>query len=260
MMCNECKFCFTNPYPDQTTIDFYYSKIYRQTVKSETTPETYSPESLERSKRTSYYLGILQNWSPSVTTYLDIGCGDGALAEAVSLAHPESIIYLVEKNTAFLQSAKSKSGGQGFVSLEAKELSTAKPKIVSMIHVLEHLVDPRSVLLKIRELADIDTLVFIDVPDAERYSSLSDIHFSHPSHFSSETLETMLKTCGFKILSIFKHAPPVLPKSILAVCQPADAESQSIDLHLNHKDYSSIIQKIDSPFKFVAHKMRHYNQ
>jgi len=248
--CQRCHFCFTNPYPDQQSLDKYYSDIYRQTVKSELVPDLHSPEARARSQRTSYYVDLLSLHSSTNLSYLDIGCGDGGLAEAVSQAYPHAAIHLVEKNQAFLRMAELRSGGRGFDSLEALFSHSIPFSTISLIHVLEHFVNPQVVLRQIHRLANPATLIFIDVPDAEAYSSLSDIHFSHPSHFSLQTLRSLLMICGFEPVAEYRHSPPIFPKSIWMVCRPKDSLVATINFQ--HDDYAQVFGRIDQPLKFLA--------
>lgn len=251
--CERCQFCFTNPYPDEASIDRFYEDIYRQTVKSEEVPDDQSKEARSRAARTSYYADLIFTQVPDMRTYLDVGCGDGGLAEAISQRGRHIAIHLIEKNRSFLAFAEARSGGKGYTSIGELVNTSCKLQVVSLIHVLEHFVDPLSVLREIRALADEDTRLIIDVPDAEQYASLSDIHFSHPSHFSTETLNTALRMSGFEVTHQQRHTPPVFPASILVVCQPAQTP---IPAHEHqHRAYSSVFQKIDRPMAFIGSRL-----
>lgn len=251
--CTRCRFCFTNPYPDEDAIGRFYEDLYRQTVKSEGVPDSQSKEAKSREARKAYYADLLFTHCPDMRRFLDVGCGDGGLAEAVAERAPAVEIHLIEKNRSFLAYAEARSKGHGHASLADLARTGAALQAVSLIHVLEHFVDPLSVLREIRAMANEDTRLVIDVPDTEAYASLSDIHFSHPSHFCAETLTTALGLAGFRVLHLQRHAPPVFPKSILAVCAPSTAAYTP--QFQAHPDLAPVFQRIDSPLGFVRSRL-----
>lgn len=251
--CTRCRFCFTNPYPDEDAIGRFYEDLYRQTVKSEGTPDSQSMEAKSREARKAYYADLLFTHCPDMRRFLDVGCGDGGLAEAVAERSPAVEIHLIEKNRSFLAYAEARSKGRGHASLADLARTGAALQVVSLIHVLEHFVDPLSVLREIRAMANEDTRVVIDVPDSEAYASLSDIHFSHPSHFCPETLTTALGLAGFRLRHLQRHAPPVFPKSILAVCAPSTAAYTP--QFKAHPDLAPVFHCIDSPLGFVRSRL-----
>lgn len=251
--CSRCHFCFTNPYPDEASIGRFYEDMYRQTVKSEEVPGLDSKEAKSREARKAYYADLLFAHCPNMHSFLDVGCGDGGLAEAVAARAPATDIHLIEKNRSFLAYAESRSGGRGYASLNDLTRSGATLQVVSLIHVLEHFVDPLSVLRDIRISANVDTRLVIDVPDSLAYTSLSDVHFSHPSHFCAETLTTALGLCGFSVIYLKHHSPPVFPKSILVVCKLS--ETPYTPQFQTHPDLAPVFHRIDRPLGFVLSRL-----
>ncbi len=75
------------------------------------------------------------------------------------------------------------------------------------LHVLEHLRDPKSALVILRDLLAKDGSLVIQVPDAASWEALIlgnrwngfDIP-RHPIAFRAEDLESLLETCGYKVL------------------------------------------------------------
>ncbi len=251
--CERCRFCFTNPYPDEASIGLFYEDLYRQTVKSEGIPDSHSKEAQSREARKAYYADLLFTHCPDMHSFLDVGCGDGGLAEAVAARAPHIAIHLIEKNRSFLTYAEARSKGRGHASLSDLARAGATLQAVSLIHVLEHFVDPLAVLREIRSMANETTRLIIDVPDTEAYASLSDIHFSHPSHFCAETLTTALGLSGFSVVHLQRHAPPVFPKSLLVVCQPTTAKFSP--QFQTHPDLAPVFQRIDSPLGFIRSRL-----
>ncbi|PZE13395.1 hypothetical protein DMX10_10720 [Pseudomonas sp. 57B-090624] len=74
------------------------------------------------------------------------------------------------------------------------------PRLVTLFHVLEHLQEPGRALARIAKLMDPQGWLVIEVPDIEAdwpELGLSQVHVSHRSYFSAQTLETLLNANGF---------------------------------------------------------------
>lgn len=88
---------------------------------------------------------------------LDLGCGDGALAEALAdLLGPRANLTLLDLSPAMLQAAEARLG-PGRARLVAGDvmsagLAAAAQDIVASAHLIEHLPDPRAAL---RRMADV---------------------------------------------------------------------------------------------------------
>ncbi len=93
--------------------------------------------------------------------------------------------------------------------------------IVTMIDVLEHIPDPKTILLQIRKVLKEDGILFIKVPNGN-YSLLKlwmgkitkklpdyDIFdsYEHLVHYTHKTFKKMLEDCGFKIKKVFIGKP-----------------------------------------------------
>jgi hypothetical protein len=57
-------------------------------------------------------------------------------------------------------------------------------------------------------------MIYIDVPDIERYGRLHDLHIAHLYHFCSRTLRAMLTTAGYLPHDLEAHTPIMHPPSI----------------------------------------------
>jgi len=73
--------------------------------------------------------------------------------------------------------------------------------IIWMVHVLEHLVDPVNVLIRIKNNMKQDSVFFIEVPNCENDKMLnaSIIENPHVYHFTKKSLENIVKKADFKI-------------------------------------------------------------
>lgn len=76
------------------------------------------------------------------------------------------------------------------------------PRLVTLFHVLEHLEAPGRALRRLAQLMDPQGWLVLEVPDIEadwRAMGLIQIHVSHRSYFTEETLRALLASSGFRV-------------------------------------------------------------
>ncbi|MDR2339989.1 MAG: class I SAM-dependent methyltransferase [Deltaproteobacteria bacterium] len=147
--------------------------------------------------------GILGE-SESPGKLLDIGAGAGDFAlKAKERGWETTALELNPETADYLE----REGIQVIVRpLELSDLPPGTFRLVTMWEVLEHLTDPRSVLLKARDLLTDDGLLLIVVPNAgslvtrilHEKSNTFGGH-SHLNHFDVGSLSTILDGTGFSI-------------------------------------------------------------
>lgn len=133
---------------------------------------------------------------------LDFGCGRGGfLRLARNYAARVAGVELEKKNREKLQK-------EGITVKSSIESFDEKFDIITMFHVIEHLVEPSSILQKLKKYLKEDGELIIETPNAdEALISLYDCeaykNFSywgcHVYLYTSDTLEELLRRNGFKI-------------------------------------------------------------
>jgi 2-polyprenyl-3-methyl-5-hydroxy-6-metoxy-1,4-benzoquinol methylase len=88
--------------------------------------------------------------------------------------------------------------------------------IIWMVHVLEHLVDPVSVLIRIKNNMKKNSIFFIEVPNCENKKMLdaSINENPHVFHFTKKSLENIIKKSGFKIKKMDYFRPATKKEGI----------------------------------------------
>jgi SAM-dependent methyltransferase len=223
VVCRDCGFMFINPRPDERELaSFYHSNL----LSSGATYSEKLPGS-RTSRLTNANLAFLfSNLKRDGGYVLDIGCSDGFFLSQFNYNWKR---YGVEPSPSWQLAA---SRGIHVFPKPFEEIPPGdfpnKFDLVTCISVLEHVENPRNVLLKTRDLLRPDGSLFLGMPDAKRpLVKISEFYSpEHLSNFTEETLGRLLSSCGFEIDAIFSE--PLTPSLILlakisektAACSP----------------------------------------
>ncbi|RYH36654.1 MAG: class I SAM-dependent methyltransferase [Alcaligenaceae bacterium] len=219
--CTTCGLLQTNPRPDAAALKVFYEQHYRNVYQGVAKPDASYVANYRKDTRlrytANYLLDALDLRDDSIL--LDYGCGEGSLFAALRASGFRGKLAGVEPNPEFARYAAA----LGNADVKAELSSFNRLDAVVLNHVLEHLVDPIGVLAEIRCRLVKGGLLYVDVPDADRYESVSDLHLAHVLHFTSRTLRTTLKAAGFDIVVCEPHDPPHHPHSLRALARPVVA-------------------------------------
>lgn len=216
--CRGCGLVQTNPRPSAQGLVTFYRDHYRLYYQSTAAPDQQYITTLNkdvRLARTARHLVDTLDLA-SHATVLDFGCGEGSLFAALRKAGLTGAFYGVELNASFGEFA-SKYGS----ATVSNTIRTREPVDVAIVnHVLEHLDDPVGTLRQLAGLIKPDGYLYIDVPDAEEYDKIFDLHIAHIYHFTSVTLQSLVEQAGYTVLKVEKHTPHFHPKSVRLVARP----------------------------------------
>ncbi|MGH7885477.1 MAG: class I SAM-dependent methyltransferase [Thermodesulfobacteriota bacterium] len=207
--CRDCGFLRTFPLPDKNDLKALYGKEFNYDAKQKS--EVFRSNLLETIKKNFIVGPLLKNLIKSFKhtenpLLLDIGCSTGWITSTAGKIGFD--VKGIEANPNSAKVAREKFGldvYDGFVEdLKCENSFNA----VTLFHVLEHFVDPLSVLLKINSLLMKSGKVLIVVPNAESLgTAMFKQHYNwnarhHISYFSKHSLEIILQKAGFKVLKI----------------------------------------------------------
>jgi len=140
-------------------------------------------------------------------TAVEIGCGDGAFltllcerAGCAGIGVDPALPPVGER----LAGPRVRLLGRSF---DAVDLITPDTKLVICRQVLEHLAGPRDLLLALARVAAGASRVrfYIEVPNAMAMleaGAIWDVIYEHPLYFTAESLERLLRDCGYAIAVI----------------------------------------------------------
>ena len=129
------------------------------------------------------------------SVWLDVGCGQAHLLGLASEHFPNLSFVGCDRSEAsrFFVEAIDRAT---FV-LDLEDLDVC-PGIVSMIHVLEHIEDPRRFLAEVRQIMDRNTILVIQVPTFAR-NPIDLLIYDHGTFFTEETLTCVVRSGGLEV-------------------------------------------------------------
>jgi 2-polyprenyl-3-methyl-5-hydroxy-6-metoxy-1,4-benzoquinol methylase len=133
---------------------------------------------------------------PSAPTILDYGSGVGTLKHALLTHWPFATVLEVDPGT-----------------IESVISPGTKVDLITLVHVLEHVYNPKEMLLVLKQYLKSGGMLYIEVPDFEVLTS-HDYHIAHVWYFSEKTLSLLATSLGFSVTKV-RHNTSLRAFSIL---------------------------------------------
>ncbi len=185
--CTGCGLVRQAELPDAESLRIYYAHTYRQDYKGVHTPK---PKHVRRAGMAALsrlaFLRQADALRPGARL-LDIGAGGG---EFVYMANRAGLSAEgIEPNVGYSEFAQAQYDAR-IRTMRIDDLEQASAQIVTMFHVLEHLVDPLAVFGRIHEVLEPQGLLLIEVPNIlQADASPHNIWFkAHLYYYSRHTL------------------------------------------------------------------------
>jgi len=199
--CDNCDLIFVNPVFAEDFYDkMYASEIQQDIIKKlhedshEYRKERFGKERIELMGR------FIKKEKP---TYLDVGCSTGYVVEAAQEAGWDAIGC--ELNPSAVKFAQKRGTNAILGDLTHKDIKGRKFDIVSLFDVLEHLLNPMTVLEEMIQFLD-DGVLVLYLPNYRSASVMligEDSHTIRPTHhltyFTPESITRFLDTAGMKV-------------------------------------------------------------
>jgi 2-polyprenyl-3-methyl-5-hydroxy-6-metoxy-1,4-benzoquinol methylase len=204
VICDRCGFVFqpVDKLPEE--MDNFYSVDYRLIYQGSEAPTT--KDRLIQSARAAHLIGLLdKSYLSSVHRVLDVGSSAGIFMLKLQ-EHYGCQAVGIEPGSAYRRQAQDQDL-LVYPSLEAMSAAeTARFDLISLVHVLEHLVDPLETLIKLRsEWLTPDGWLLLEVPNLYVHDSLE---LAHLSAFSRHTLSEMVAQAGYRVVWCGSHGKP----------------------------------------------------
>lgn len=197
--CRSCNFIFINPIPNRNKLESYYKNFnYKSGYFNETIIRQDSKRTIIKLKRLGFKDGLL----------FDVGCGAGFFLDEARKAGYKVQGIDVSKDAIIYAKNILKLNVTNADLLDCKYPNN-KFRIITLIQVIEHLIDPKPILRKIYKLLEHNGVLYIATPNINSYLSKTlqkDFNYmippEHIGFYSNETLSKILSKVGFKIIKI----------------------------------------------------------
>lgn len=216
--CAGCGHIYLNPRPTPNSISVLYPSNYAS-FSGKFTEGSWLTSRLKEyvmMRRLRKYLDDL----PSGARFIDIGCGDGQLLEAVKRRSPSLEVHGLDWR--FEPKVRSRLEGQGIVlhesRLETANLPASHFDLVTMNQLIEHLWQPRECLTMVSKTLTPVGRLLLATPDVDGYdrqyfnSGLWGGYYfpRHLNLFSRSLLSKLLFECGLETVESQVLVAPVV--------------------------------------------------
>jgi SAM-dependent methyltransferase len=190
---------------------------------------------LSRSRSESILTQLLkQDMLPTEGALLDVGCGNGNLLISFSKLYPSWILSGLEfdeKNRACIEKIDHVGA---FYSCDLTD-TPGQFDMISMIHCLEHIVDPVYFLRKVKDKLTPQGLLLIEIPNYT-LNPFDLVIADHCMHLDTNNIKNLLAQCGFEICLastdiIPKEMTILARKNIVSKTMLAVSETELEDSH-----------------------------
>jgi len=199
--CAECGFIYANPRIDARRVLEAYKKMK---------DESYVLEEKGRRSSSRKILKILEKFKIKGNKLLDVGCSTGFLLDEARKMRWD--VTGVELSTWAAGYAREKFGLKVYnTSLKKIKMADNSFDVVILKDTIEHVLDPRALLLEIRRILKPGGILYVNTPDIESNSSRLlrakwwGINQFHLCYFSKRTLIDLLAFTGFATCKCIAH-------------------------------------------------------
>ena len=159
-------------------------------------------------KRYAELYKLIELYVDKDSKILDVGCAlGGLLAFLKEKGHKELYgIDVIEEYVRLSNNKNIKVGNVYDIPFEDNYFD-----LIVLDHVLEHLVDLKTVIKELKRVLSRDGFLFIGLPDASRYDNMI-FWFTireHVQHFDLEHLDLLFDSNGFELLDYSKNNMPI---------------------------------------------------
>lgn len=174
---------------------------------------------------------------PTRGNLLDIGCGNGAFLKSFGKVYRNWSLAGFERDDSFRDDIMKIEGVAQFFSGSVEGIGKTFD-VVTMIHVIEHVLDPVEMLRQVRKLMIPGGFLLIQTPSFQD-NPFDMVVVDHCSHFRLSTLNYVAQSAGFRVI---KKIDNWIDKEIGILAIPAD-ERTNIDLTTEPNDSPEIAER-----------------
>ena len=253
VVCDDCGVFYSNPMPTRDELANYYRNEYRRDYQFALFRPTNRHVQKKRLEAKRRYHAIRSELKGDRLTLLDFGCGSGELVQEYARhGHAAHGFEPGADYASFAQRDGCSAADVRNADLENVAYESRQFDAISMLHVLEHISNPISALRRACGWLKDDGILYIEVPNMQRYSlkGFERFHFAHVIGFSRDNLILALRLAGLRVRRELNQTSLLAEKAISGPCVA------QIDLkgtaERNRRDYGGSISFAD----YIDHHVR----
>lgn len=201
-ICKECGLIQANPRMTQAAYNHFYTNYRRLYVGTEKPTEDYFQSRYRGGKATFDYLS--EHVDIAGKSILEVGCGSGAILKY--LHDSGATVKGIDLSSEYLSYGRERYAIDLSVSNLFDLPETQKFDIIIYSDVLEHILDPKCHLEKIKKLLKKDGVLYIRVPGIKNLfipyfaDFLKTLQNAHVYYFSLKTLKNLMHVNGYEMV------------------------------------------------------------
>jgi SAM-dependent methyltransferase len=207
--CTECETVWLDPRPDPETLGTIYPPhYYSYNMESLSPIALRGKELLDRPK----FRTILSALGTEPRSYLDVGCGDGRYLDVIAKRGvPRDKIFGLELSEGTVRKLRDR-GYRVFLRRveDCNEIPAGSIDLATMLHVIEHVADPLTVVRRIHEWLSPNGVLAVETPnidawDIRLFGSTWWGGYHIPRHwtlFKRSSLARLFDEAGFDVVRV----------------------------------------------------------
>ena len=180
--------------------------------------------------RNKLIIWALQNFCPSFSSFLEIGCGTGYVLSEIANKFPSAQLNGSDLFTEGLEFAANRASNAKLMQLDARNIPFYEEfDVIGAFDVLEHIEEDEVVLKQLHSALKPSGFIIITVPQHAWLWSAVDEYSCHARRYSAEELSTKFGRAGFSIIKTTSFVTTLLPAMFVSRIFKRNQTAKTLD-------------------------------
>ena len=167
--------------------------------------------------RVQLILWAFGRYASRCASFLEIGCGTGAVLSAIAREHPQVATWGSEAHLEGLKYARTRIDSERLIQMDARRIPFADEfDAIGLFDVIEHIEEDRAVLLQVRRALKPEGMVLITVPQHQFLWSPADVHAGHRRRYRRAELVRKVEQAQFRVLRCTSFVSLLFPLLLIS--------------------------------------------